>query len=100
MHALRDAWLGKAIEHHRRGSLDQAADCYERALVGQTPFPAAQQAQFQSNYGAVLQALGRHAKALKAYDAAIAAQAGYAQAHNNRGVLLGLLGRHQDALES
>lgn len=100
MHAQRDAWISKALAHHQAGALAQAADCYSRALHGQPAFAAAQQAQFQSNFGAALQALGRHAEALAAYDAAIASQPGYAQAHNNRGVLLGLMGRHQDAVDS
>jgi tetratricopeptide (TPR) repeat protein/SAM-dependent methyltransferase len=100
MHAQRDAWLVKAIEHHKAGTLVQATECYERALAGQPNFPASQLAQIQSNYGAVLQALGRHAEALIAYDSAISIEPAYAQAHNNRGVLLGLMGLFQEAVNS
>ncbi len=100
MHAQRDSWLSQAIQHHQAGALDQATTYYALALSSQPPLQAQQQAQFQSNYGAALQALGRLDEALQAYDASIASLPGYAQAHNNRGVLLGELGRHEEAVAS
>jgi tetratricopeptide (TPR) repeat protein len=57
-------------------------------------------AQAYYEHGTSLRKLGRHDEAIKAFEAAITLDPGFAEAHNSRGIALASLGRYQDALVS
>ena len=119
----------RALDLHRVGKLDQAAQLYGQVLRAQpTHFDAAhnlgavllQQGRFDeaerqlrralqinprshealNNLGLALRLLDRHEEAVWAFDRAIALRPDYARAFCNRGNALRLQGRLQQALES
>lgn len=119
----------RALDLHRVGKLDQAAQLYGQVLRTQpTHFDAAhnlgavllQQGRFDeaerqlrralqinprshealNNLGLALRLLDRHEEAVWAFDRAIALRPDYARAFCNRGNALRLQGRLQQALES
>ena len=77
------------------GRLDEAMECYEKALAIEPRFPEA-----HSNMGNALCALGRPDAAVESYQRALAIKPDYAGAHNNLGNALRALGRYDEALAS
>jgi protein O-mannosyl-transferase len=75
-----------------RGRLDDAADCFERAISHDAGYPRA-----HFNLGLARHRSGRLADAEREYREALRLDAGYAVAHNNLGILLGQTGRITDA---
>jgi tetratricopeptide (TPR) repeat protein len=84
-----------ALEEHRRGNFQTAADIYSRVLVR---MPDA--AEVHNNRGVVLQKLACDQAALASYDRALALKPDYANAHYNRGTILKKLLRLDEALAS
>lgn len=81
-----------------RGDLEAILERRTKRRV-QTPQPEEQPANYWSNQGGSLCALGKYHEALAYFDKALALEPQYAHAWSNKGVALYYLGRNQEALQ-
>lgn len=84
-----------AVEEHRRGHFQAAADIYSRILAKVPDY-----AEGHNNRGVILQIMQRYDEALASYNKAITLKPGYANAHFNRGTVLNKMLRRDEALVS
>lgn len=91
-HAAANHLLG--LLFLQQGEADEAVKHLQRAVRGH------RSAEYLGNLGTALNAAGRAAEAVDAFDAALALQPKSPGILNNRGMALKALGRHDDAIES
>ena len=87
--------MRRAIEHHRAGRLEDAAQAYVEVLRARPDDADALQL-----LAMVMHALGHSADALDLLDRAVASQKRHGPAHANRGAVLLALGRPREAVEA
>jgi tetratricopeptide (TPR) repeat protein len=76
------------------GQLDEAANCYERALVIQPDY-----IEVHNNLGNTLNLLGQTDEALNSYKQALSINPDYADAHNNLGIIHHEMGQLDEAIK-
>ena len=88
-----EAWYNKGIILDDLDRLQEAIDCYDRALEINPRL-----AKAWNNKGIALYDLGKHQETLSCYDMALEINPRYAEAWYNKGVTLYDLGKHQETL--
>jgi len=91
--ASSEPWFQRALRLEHEERLEEAAQCYARALDPAHPRP-----EIAFNLGNALYALERLEEAATAYGLALELDGEYVEAWNNLGNTLDRLGRHEEAL--
>jgi tetratricopeptide (TPR) repeat protein len=78
--------------HARMGSLQEAVDCYQKALALKPTY-----AEAHNNLGNVLSRLGRQDDAVASFGRALSVMPEYPEAHNNLGSVFNQMGRFKEA---
>jgi tetratricopeptide (TPR) repeat protein len=91
--ATPEALFGRGVAYAKRGQVEAAAGCYERALALQADFPEA-----LHNLGTLRMDHGQAEAAIDCYRRALAIQPDFAQAHSNLGAALLASGQPEDAI--
>ena len=88
-----EAHGNRGLELHRKGQLEEAVSCYQKALRINPNL-----AGVYNNMGAGLQGLGRMEEALSSFEMAVKIRPDYVEAFNNMGNLLQQMGRIDEAV--